>query len=168
MRFAIYSGSALGLSWWKRLLDEGNDVLVYIEDPSPKRVGDGIVPKSQNFANWVLWGKRDPKTIFLFDLSGHGDKADALRKQGCLVVGGCKFFDKLEKERSWSQDLHESIGILHPETKSFSTISAAMDYAKSSPKPHVFKSNKYLDSTSSGFKRWWTRQRHTCRRTQKT
>ena len=149
MRFAIYSGAGLGLSWWKRLLDEGNEVLVYIEEKPPQRVGEGIVPKTQNFAQWVSWGKQSPSTVFFFDLSGHGDKADALRKQGCLVVGGCGFFDKLEKERQWSQDLHESIGILHPETKSFSTISAAQAYSKSSPAPHVFKSNKYLDSTAT-------------------
>jgi phosphoribosylamine--glycine ligase len=149
MRFAIYSGSGLGLSWWKRLQDEGHQVLVYIEEKPPQRVGDGIIPKTQNFAQWIAWGRQDPKCIFFFDISSAGDKADALRKQGCLVVGGCKFFDRLEAERDWSQSLHESIGILHPESKSFSTIGAARSYARSNKKPHVFKSNKYLDASAT-------------------
>lgn len=149
MRFAIYSGSGLGLAWWKRLKDEGHEVLVYIEELPPRRVGEGIIEKCQNFVQWIAWGKQNPKTIFFFDISGAGEKADALRKQGCLVVGGCKFFDRLEKERDWSQSLHESIGIQHPESKSFSTISAARAYARDSKQPHVFKSNKYLDASAT-------------------
>lgn len=149
MRFAIYSGSGLGLSWWKRLQDEGHEVLVYIEELPPRLVGEGIVPKCQNFAQWVAWGKQKPMSIFFFDISSAGGKADELRKSGALVVGGCKFFDRLEKERDWSQGLHEAIGIKHPESKSFSTIGAARVYARASKQPHVFKSNKYIDASAT-------------------
>lgn len=149
MKFAIYSGSGLGLSWWKRLKDEGHEVLVFIEEVPPRKVGDGIVSKCQNYAQWVAWGRSTPGTVFFFDISRAGEKADALRKSGQLVVGGCKFFDRLEDERTWSQELHEAIGILHPESKSFSTISAAREYARNNEHPHVFKSNKYLDASAT-------------------
>lgn len=148
-RFAIYSGAGLGLSLWKRLADEGHDVLVFIEEKHVKRVGENIVPKCQNYAQWVAWGRQDPKTIFFFDLSGAGEKADALRKAGCLVVGGCKFFDRLEKDRAWSEELHASIGILSPKTVRFSTISDARAFAASNKHTWVFKTNQYIDASTT-------------------
>ncbi len=145
MRFAIYSSWGLSLSWWKRLQDEGNEVLVYIEHSLPKKVGDGIVPKTANFAQWAMWGRSQPNTIFFFDNTGAGKKADALRKQGCLVVGGCEFFDKLEDKREWSEDLHKSLGILAPESKAFGTVSDAIKYAQEQGKPQVFKPEANTD-----------------------
>ena len=149
MRVCIYSGAGLGLSIWKRLADEGSDVLVYVEEQHCKRVGEGIVPKCNNYAQWVAWGRQDPKTIFLFDLSGAGEKADALRKAGCLVVGGCKFFDRLEKDRAWSEQLHASIGIAVPESHRFSTISDARNFAASNKATWVFKTNQYIDASTT-------------------
>lgn len=145
MRFAIYSLWGLSLSWWKRLQDEGNEVLVYIQNELPKRVGDGIVPKTANFAQWVMWGKSKPGTVFFFDNTGAGKKADALRKQGCLVVGGCEFFDKLEDKREWSEDLHKSLGILAPESKAFSSVTDAITYAQEAGTPQVFKPEANTD-----------------------
>lgn len=126
-------------------MDEDHEVLVYIEHTLPKKVGDGIVPKTENFAKWVAWGKTNSATIFFFDNSGSGDKADALRKQGCIVVGGCKFFDRLEDEREWSEDLHKSLGILAPKSKAFTTVSAAKDYVATQSAPQVFKPEANTD-----------------------
>jgi len=149
MRFAICSYEGTGLSWWKRLQDEGHEVLVYIFKPLHARNGDGIIPKTNNYAQWVMWGKMKRPTVFFFDCSDNGDKADALRKSGELVVGGCKFFDRLEKERAWSEELHRSIGIKAPFSQSFPTISAAKAFASTQKKPFVFKSNKFLDSSAT-------------------
>jgi phosphoribosylamine--glycine ligase len=150
MYYAIYSKMGDGMSWWKRLQDEGHTVLVYIHDQPMQRIGEGIVPKTNNQAQWLAWGKLH-KAVFFFDLSGCGEMADQLRKGGHLVVGGCKFFDKLEKERAWSEELHKSIGILAPETKEFKTIGDAMKFAqtKGDDKVWVFKSNKFLDASST-------------------
>jgi phosphoribosylamine-glycine ligase len=45
--------------------------------------------------------------------------------------------------------LHKAIGILAPESKAFSTIGAAKQFALTSDKAWVFKSNKYLDASAT-------------------
>ena len=147
MKFACFSVEGTALSWWKRLVDEGNEVLVYIESKhGPTKVGDGIVPKTGNYAEWVKWGQGG---IYFFDCTGQGVRADLLRRAGEKVVGGSKFCDKLESDRNWSSQLVEDIGIRVPEYKSFNTIGATRNFLKSNKKDWVFKSNKYIDASAT-------------------
>lgn len=146
MRFAIFSNEGTGLSWWKRLQDEGNEVLVFIAGKGQKRVGEGIVPTTNNYAEWVVWGRGG---VYFFDCSGQGDKAEALRRAGQRVVGGGKFCDRLEGERDWSSSLVKSIGMHLPKTYEFSTLSATRSFVRQHKEVFVFKSNRYLEASAT-------------------
>lgn len=148
MRFAIYSAEGTSLSYWARLIDEGEEVLVYIAPHAQKRNGEGLVPKTTSYDELVQWGSEAP-SVFIFDGSGHGAKADDLRKKGQLVIGGGLFMDALEQKRAWGQKLAKSLGIAIPKSHEFNSVSDAMTFLKSNDTPWVFKSNKYLDASST-------------------
>ena len=81
MKFAIYSVEATSLSWWKRLQDEGNEVLVYIQNPMQKEVGRNLIPLAESYFQWQAWGRGG---VYFFDCTDAGDKADSLRRAGEL------------------------------------------------------------------------------------
>ncbi len=132
-RFAYWSSEGSTLAWARRLMDEGNEVLVFIKADRKNKVGQGIVPIATSNKQWVEWGFQDPRTIFLFDSSGNGDQADRLRKAGRFTIGGGKFMDRLEKERKWSASLAEKCGIQAPPTKSFGSITETLNYLNTNP-----------------------------------
>lgn len=149
MRFAFYSLEGSSLAFWSRLQDEGHGVLVYIKNQQPKLNGDGIVRKTNNLSEWQAWGLRDPRTVFVFDCTGAGDLADSLRKRGCLVLGGGKFMDRLEADRSWAESNAASLGITVPKHEVFSDIPAALARAKHLSGKWVFKTDKYLEASTT-------------------
>lgn len=146
MRFACFSVEGTSLSWWKRLQDEGHEVLVYIApEKGPVRVGDGIVPKTKNYAQWVEWGRGG---VYFFDCTDHGMRAELLRRSGERVVGGGVFCDKLESDREWSSELVKSVGLRLPSYHSFDTIMQTRRYAAAHPDMcFVFKTNKLINSS---------------------
>lgn len=133
MRFACYTLEGSAIAWHRRLYDEGHDVLVYHHDKKNKDIGRGLIPLTGNKDKWLSWGAEDPNTIYFFDCTDAGEFADTLAKSGKLVIGAGSFMDKLEKDRNWGEELAKKIGILCPPTKSFSTISAALEFLKSDP-----------------------------------
>lgn len=146
MRFAFFSTEGTSLPFWKRLQDEGHDVLVYVKNALAKDIGDGIVPKTANYAELVEWGKGG---IYYFDFTGDGARAEALRRGGQLVFGGGMFCDRLEKERMWGQNLAEQAGCLVPETHPFGSISEAVAFLKKNEGPYYFKPDKDVGTSGT-------------------
>lgn len=147
------------MSWWSRLIDEGHDILVWVDpgkgsEPSGlRRVGDGLVPKASGWAELLEWAKDGgPLTLMLFDSSGHGDKADEARKAGIHVVGGCPAYDRMEKEREHGFDIMERMGAALPEYQDFSSLSDGIAYAESlGEQGAYFKSDAYIDADLGTF-----------------
>lgn len=169
MRFAYYSVAGESLAWQRRLLDEGNEVLVYIDREIGKysaHVGDGIVPKTQNLVEWTNFAY-SPGTISFFDFTGRGQLADQLRKGGRLVVGGGSFCDRLEDDRPFGEAFAEKHGIQAPPSYRFSTITQAISFLRKDPKQKVgdggwaWKPNKplgcdatWVDKSTEGMIGW--------------
>lgn len=148
-RFAIVSPDSTGLSLWKRLYDEGADVLVYIEPLQSKLVGDGIIPKVGSFEQLFAWAKQKP-TIAFFDASRQGKKADIMRRAGIPVIGGGSLCDRLEEDRSFGEKVGRSLGCPMPPSKEFPTITAAIAYVKGrNDTGFYFKSDRYLSSDAT-------------------
>jgi hypothetical protein len=155
VKFAIYSAEGAGLSWAKRLLDEGHEVLMYVDyiDPklaSPQRhVGDGIVPKAKNKIEWQLWGRGG---IYLFDSSHWGEFAESLRKRGERVIGSGAFCDRLEEDREWGFDIARSVGMKLPKYENFATIPDAITKLAKLKGKHYLKTDQYIkaNATTSG------------------
>lgn len=150
MRFAFVSLEGTSLSYWSRLKDEGHDVKVFIKPRLQKQVGDGIVSKANSFTELVAWAHEKPSVV-VFDSSGEGEKAEALRKQGLLVMGGSQFCDRLESKREWGEQFAKTLGIKVPETHPFDTISSTIAWLKSHDdgRTWYFKSDKYIDASTT-------------------
>lgn len=146
MRFAIYSVEGISLPFWKRLQDEGHDVLVYIEHALTNEIGSGIVPKTKNYAEWVAWGRGG---VYYFDCTNAGTKAESLRRGGQLVFGGGTFCDRLENERMWGQGIAEQAGCPVPMTKEFRTISEATAFLKKNDGAYYFKPDKDIGTAAT-------------------
>jgi phosphoribosylamine--glycine ligase len=154
VRFAVVSGFACSLSWWLRLQAEGHEVAVWIEPKECKTVGDGLVFKVGSFDGLKAWAKTGAysgqQTIFVFDASGMGDKAQELIEAGYLVVGGGKFMDRLEKDRSFGFKIAEQAGANLPPYEEFESFEAALAFAHDMEDiPVYFKSDRYLDADAT-------------------
>lgn len=155
MKVAIASSFACGLSFWMRLQSEGTGVCVWINDDEQKQVGDGLVPKVSTWAKLFAWAKenalRNELTIVLFDSSGMGEQADEARKWGLHVVGGGKFCDKLEKDRSFGFEIAKAAGATLPEYVDFKSFAAARTWAEGLPEEQAvyWKSDRFLESDAT-------------------
>jgi phosphoribosylamine-glycine ligase len=162
MRIALVCDYSGCLSWAKRLHDEGHDVLLYIGGPkkgasgretSLKKVGTGIVPRTESYTYLISWIKdghtKGEPAMILFALSGQGERADDARKMGLYVVGGGSICDKMEFDRTFGRQLAEEAGILIPPYTSFPTLSATIKHAEEQGKnmPEVyFKTDSFISS----------------------
>lgn len=155
MRFAIASPEGAGLSWWKRLQDEGHDVRVWLghindlTKPRPQRyIGDGIVTKFNSWADLLAWSKEKP-TIMLFDSSGMGNLADIARKAGIFVIAGGEFCDKMEEKRLHGFAIADRIGAKLPPYKAFNNAKDALAYVKTVQHPIYFKPDRDLGTDAT-------------------
>jgi phosphoribosylamine--glycine ligase len=154
VRFAIISLYASSLSWWLRLQAEGHDVAVWVKPKECKGVGDGLVYKVGSFNGLKAWAKAGmysgQQTIFIFDGSGSGEEAEDLISAGYPVVGGGKFMDRLEKDRSFGFEIAQKAGASLPPYEEFDSFTAALAFANTMDDlPVYFKSDRYLDSDAT-------------------
>lgn len=121
MKFLFRSGWGESLSIARRVEDEGNEVLLCIEGKEAKQVGDGLIPKTKDFAAAAKWAD-----VIVFDGNSFDlpKEAEKLRKVK-PVVGSSEFGDKLEHDRLFAIELVRKLGIKVPECKEFSDFNAA-------------------------------------------
>lgn len=141
MRVLFVSGELIAGDLAYRLQEEGCDVRLYIEDKSRKDCFEGIIPKTKDWEKELDWVGKDG--LIVFDDVGYGEKQDALRAKGYLVVGGSKGGDKLEKERDYCQKIFSVCGINPIETYDFKSAESALEFLKKEPnkKAWVLKQN---------------------------
>ena len=158
MRIAIANPHGGVLSWVKRLHDEGNEVLFYLGEPkeggsvsSMKRVGRGIVPRTENYNHLISWAKegvaKNEPTMVFYGSSHLGKEADEARKAGLYVVGAGSVCDKMEFDRPFGKEMAEEAGILVPPFKTFAKLSDTIKYAEEQGKnmPEMyFKTDSYI------------------------
>lgn len=155
-RFAIIDPEAVGLSWARRLHDEGCEVSYYIDPPFQRNVGTNIAPKVNSLHQLFAWAKEKP-TIALFMSSGMGKRgpkvpvgADDFRKAGVPTICGGSFCDRLEKDRKFGEKIAQIIGCHIPPTKQFGSVSETIAFAQTIGKDKwYFKSDKYLESDAT-------------------
>ena len=159
MRFAFYDVYGGALSFVARVLDEGHDALLYQDPGKPPRddlihIGDGLVPKEQDYESWLTWAKQ-PDTIAVFcgnseDCDHTAVRADALREAGIPTIGGGKFALTLEHNRLFGTEIAERAGALIPPYEEFESLSECRKWAQSLGDTEVyFKSDKFIDSDAT-------------------
>ena len=116
MKFLMVSNVGEGAHLLHQIREEGNEVELYIDQPSYRSVWDGLIPKVD---------KVEPAedTVVIFDFTGHGKLADELRAAGFPTVAGSEFADKLEQDRMFGLDFMMRAGIKVPFTANFEKFS---------------------------------------------
>ena len=126
----------LVISTYGELLDvamqiqkEGKRVILCITDAEHKKIGDGIVPKEDNWHDCIGKGY-----IWVVDGCEHASLQDWLREQGEQVVGTNQTMSEDENDRDKGQELFKKAGFKQPESVSFEGDTAfddAIEYIQS-------------------------------------
>ena len=140
-RFLFVSADAAlvaDLAW--QVLREGHDVKYYIEAEGDRDIGDGFVPKTDEWRTEIEWAD-----VIIFDDIwvgsdiGTGELAQELREQGKAVVGGTPNTDRLEEDRGYAMDILEDHGVETVEHREFRDFEEGIRHVRANPAPYVIK-----------------------------
>ena len=131
--FVSLTGLISDIAW--QVSKEGHEVRYFIADKKERDIADGFVAKSKD------WEKdKDWADIIIFDDTlGQGEKAQALRTQGKLVVGGTTYSDKLEDDRSFGQEELKKAGVNIIPYREFESFDDAIEHVSQNPGRYVIK-----------------------------
>jgi phosphoribosylamine--glycine ligase len=134
-RFLFVSLDALisDIAW--QVHREGNEVRYYIGSESERDIGDGFVPKVDDWESHVDWAD----VIVFDDVMGQGEKAAALRAAGKHVVGGTAYTDRLEDDRTFGQQELKKHGVSIIPFQEFTDFESAIEHVRAHPAAYVIK-----------------------------
>ena len=134
-RFLFVSLDALisDIAW--QVHREGNEVRYYIGSESERDIGDGFVPKVDDWESHVDWAD----VIVFDDVMGQGEKAAALRAKGKYVVGGTAYTDRLEDDRTFGQQELKKHGVSIIPFQEFTDFDSAIEHVRAHPAAYVIK-----------------------------
>ncbi|MFH1959537.1 MAG: phosphoribosylamine--glycine ligase [Patescibacteria group bacterium] len=131
--FVSFEALITDTAW--QVVKEGHNVKYYIENQKVRDIGNGFVPKTKDWKNEIDWAD----IIIFDDVLGHGVLAENLRKKGKLVIGGTKYTDRLEDDRSFGQNELKNHGIKILPYKEFNYFDDAIEYVIANPNKYVIK-----------------------------
>ncbi len=140
-RFLFVSADAAlitDLAW--QIHEEGHDVKYYIEADPDKEIGDGFVPKIDDWRSNVEWAD-----VIIFDdiwvgpELGTGALAQELRESGNAVVGGTSNTDRLEDDRGYAMEVLEEHGVHTIEHREFRDFDDGIAFVERNPAAYVIK-----------------------------
>lgn len=131
--FVSIDGLITDIAW--QAAQEGNQVKYHISNKNVAHVGDGFVPKVDNWKDHVDWAD----TIIFDDVLGQGKIAAKLRAAGKSVVGGTPYTDRLEDDRSFGQVELKRYGIPILPFHEFDSFDEAMSFVRTNPAQYVLK-----------------------------
>ncbi len=131
--FVSIDGLITDTAW--QVSKEGHDVRYFIESEKEKQIGDGLVPKTENWEADADWAD----VIIFDDVLGQGERAHALRQRGKAVVGGTAFTDRLEDDRSFGQNILKKYGIPIIPFETFDSFEDAIEFVRKNPSRYVIK-----------------------------
>lgn len=130
--FVTDQADSVDLAW--ELHKEGHAVKFFCKGQGEKDVGDGFVEKVTEWEPLKDWAD-----VMIFDDIGFGAKAEQLRKEGKLVVGGSLYTDKLELDREFGQAELKRAGVSILLARTFTSFDDAIDFVKENPDRYVIK-----------------------------
>ena len=132
--FVSYEGLIADIAW--QVIREGHQAKLWIQTPEVKAMGDGFVPKVDDWRREVDWAE-----VVVFDdvLGGMGTLAHELRQAGKAVVGGSPYTDRLEEDRAFGQQELRAAGVPIIPQENFTSFDDAMKYVEANPNRYVLK-----------------------------
>jgi phosphoribosylamine--glycine ligase len=134
MKFLFVSRYSLIHDLASQIQKEGHEIKYAILSKAEKEVGDGFVPKVDNWEEHKDWAD-----IIIFDDSDFGDICEKLRKEGKHVVGGTRYTDKLEFDRDFGTEEMKACGLTTLPSWEFQGFEGAIDFVKQNPARYVVK-----------------------------
>ncbi len=131
--FVSYDALACDTAW--HIQKEGHAVRYYIEDAEAKDIGDGFIPKTDDWQGDVSWAD----IVVFDDVLGHGTHAQRLRAEGKHVIGGTPYTDRLEDDRSFGQEELKKSGVSIIAQQCFASFDDAIAYVGDNPNRYVVK-----------------------------
>jgi len=137
MKILYISNNGLANNLARVLLNEGNDVKLFIEDKNLWNVFDNIVPKTNDWKKELEWVGTEG--LIVFDDNGYGKIQEKLRSQGYSVFGGCEGADKLEYDREFTYEVFKKYNIKTNAAKTFKSINQAIKFIEKNPDIYTIK-----------------------------
>lgn len=118
-----------------RMVLDGHQVRVWIEEEKCRDNADGLVPKVTDWRPSVKWAD-----LAVFDYNSKGLAAiwEQIHRQ-VPCFGGSSFGHKLEDDRAYARAVMAQCGLPALESKSFKTLKEAHAHLKAHPVAHVVK-----------------------------
>ncbi len=131
--FVSLDGLIADIAW--QVVKEGHEVQLYTESQSEKEIGNGFVPKTDDWEREVDWAD----VIVFDDVLGQGVKAQKLRQAGKPVVGGTPYTDRLEDDRAFGQQELKAAGVSIIPQENFISFDDAIAFVQANPNRYVIK-----------------------------
>ena len=131
--FVSIEGMSVDLAW--QVVKEGHQAKYYIKSEEEAEIADGLIPKTEDWEKDVDWAD----IIVFDDVLGQGTKAQKLRDQGKIVVGGTPYTDMLEDDRSFGQEELKKVGIPIIPYEHFTSFDKAIAFVQQNPGRYVIK-----------------------------
>lgn len=126
-------------SLYMRLLGEGHEVKVCVEEEGAQGTMAGLVPRTGDWRAELDWVGRDGIILFEAVSEGYGALQDGLRSQGYSVIGGSAFGDRLENDRAYAQQLLAELGLRTAAVHEFGDAAAGDAFLAARPGRYVLK-----------------------------
>ena len=133
----------MALAW--RLKKEGHQVWAYHAEPALDESMDGLLEKVPSMAAGII---KKPDFV-LFDMVGHGEIADRLKKAGIPVFGASELADDLELKRDYGVEVSQKYGLKVPETEHFNSVGEAIRHVERNPMGYAIKLDGNISAASS-------------------
>ena len=131
--FVSYDGLIADIAW--QVVKEGHDVRFWIQTRRSKEIGDGFVPKTEDWRGEVDWAD----LVVFDDVLGMGKLAQELRARGKPWSAGKPYTDKLEDDRAFGQQELKAVGVPIIPQQDFTSFDDAMAYVQANPNRYVIK-----------------------------
>lgn len=131
--FVSLAGLITDIAW--QVAKEGHAVRYYIGAEKERDIGDGFVPKVDEWRPHVDWAD----VIVFDDTLGQGAEAEKLRALGKKVVGGSDYTDRLEDDRAFGQEELRKLGVGILPYQQFDNFDTAIAFVKANPDRYVIK-----------------------------
>jgi phosphoribosylamine---glycine ligase len=126
-------------SLYMRLLAEGHEVKVFIEDEGARGTMAGLVPRTEDWRSELEWVGRDGILLFEAVSEGYGALQDELRGDGYQVIGGSAFGDRLENDRAFAQETLARLGLRTAAVRAFAEAGSGDAFLAERPGRYVLK-----------------------------
>jgi phosphoribosylamine--glycine ligase len=142
--------NSLGDMYWRLARD--HDVRVHVSQAEAHGIYAGMLTQVDDWRESLDWIRDAGEDgIVVFESAAMGNVADALRRDGFLVVGGSAFGDRLECDRAFGQQIMRDVGMQTAPTHAFRSYADALAFVRARPGRYVFKLS---DGTSASTKNY--------------